>query len=460
VGGMLGARRSVRGRARRVLVLCTLALCLGSILTTAPAHASTSVVDGISDQSLPTWDGGFPGDYFGGFFASRWIAGGHIRLARFVAQWNVMREPDEGTGNHREQFEAWVQDVGSLGLIPDLALTSFDGVHPSSPAEYKTLLADALNEARALGHPIQYLEAWNEPNNQGAEPPALAAAFANEAQATCAEGYGCTVVAGDFEDAPHVARYERSYEARLDFHPDIWGLHPYYSVEELSVAPARKLIAHLPDGGAGARLWITEVAARECHDYNGHLVMFGEREQAAKASWLVNHLIPSLEPEHVFYYEFLLGEHRQPTCDAQETEDAALYQPSTDANALDAPRPAAAFIFAGKGLPWAYTGEPVLSGPGAATLTGSVYPGGSLDARYRFEYGTTGSYGSSTAAGDAGSALRAVGESATVGGLVEGATYHYRIVAWNAEGTDYGADVTVTMPLWLTFPSWPPSEPY
>ena len=48
-------------------------------------------------------------------------------------------------------------------------------------------------------------------------------------------------------------------------------MHPYWSVEELSETPYLSFLENLPHGGAGARIWITEVAARRCTDYNGDL---------------------------------------------------------------------------------------------------------------------------------------------------------------------------------------------
>jgi hypothetical protein len=65
---------------------------------------------------------------------------------------------------------------------------------------------------------------------------------------------------------------------------------------------------------------------------------------------------------------------------------------------------------------------------------------------YRFEYGTTDSYGSALPAveGDAGSASRAHLVFEQLEGLTPGTTYHYRLVATNATGTTFGEDRTVT----------------
>lgn len=79
----------------------------------------------------------------------------------------------------------------------------------------------------------------------------------------------------------------------------------------------------------------------------------------------------------------------------------------------------------------------------AGTLTGSVDPQGEATS-YHFEYGTSTAYGLSTAAGDAGSGSAAVAVEAALANLTTNTTYHYRLVASNASGTDRGADRTFT----------------
>ena len=79
-----------------------------------------------------------------------------------------------------------------------------------------------------------------------------------------------------------------------------------------------------------------------------------------------------------------------------------------------------------------------------ATLHGSLEPSG-IDAHYYFEWGTDTGYGHKTPAPpgtDAGSGLGVASASATIGGLDHSTTYHYRLVAENADGTDFGADQT------------------
>lgn len=84
---------------------------------------------------------------------------------------------------------------------------------------------------------------------------------------------------------------------------------------------------------------------------------------------------------------------------------------------------------------------------GGATLKASVYPYG-LDTHYRFEYGTTNSYGTSVPVpdGDAGSAAypAAVPVQEAVSGLAANTTYHYRFVASNSDGPVNSADLQFT----------------
>jgi hypothetical protein len=80
----------------------------------------------------------------------------------------------------------------------------------------------------------------------------------------------------------------------------------------------------------------------------------------------------------------------------------------------------------------------------STTLNGTVNPNG-LPSAVHFEYGTTTSYGSSTATQTyQGSGTQNV--TANISSLTSDITYHFRIVASNAAGTAYGADTTFTTP--------------
>jgi hypothetical protein len=94
-------------------------------------------------------------------------------------------------------------------------------------------------------------------------------------------------------------------------------------------------------------------------------------------------------------------------------------------------------------------------GATTATLSGGVYPNG-LDTTYYWQYGTTTSYGAQTQTVDMG-AGQAPGFAATaLAGLSPATTYHYRLVAQNADGITYGYDsqlTTASLPILTANPS-------
>jgi endonuclease I len=78
-----------------------------------------------------------------------------------------------------------------------------------------------------------------------------------------------------------------------------------------------------------------------------------------------------------------------------------------------------------------------------ATLNGTVNPNG-VSTTWHFDYGLTTSYGTSTTAISAGSGTSNVSVNSAISGLAGGATYHFRAVAVNSNGTTNGADMTFT----------------
>ena len=81
----------------------------------------------------------------------------------------------------------------------------------------------------------------------------------------------------------------------------------------------------------------------------------------------------------------------------------------------------------------------------AATLGGTVNPKG-LETSFRFEYGLTAAYGTTTASAAAGSDATGHAVSAPLVGLEPHTTYHYRIVASNGGGFTTGNDASFTTP--------------
>ena len=83
----------------------------------------------------------------------------------------------------------------------------------------------------------------------------------------------------------------------------------------------------------------------------------------------------------------------------------------------------------------------------SATLNGKVNPR-SFSTTYQFEYGTTAAYGAKVPASPkfAGSGTVEVKVSEAISGLEPATTYHYRVVATNAEGAAVSNDATFTTP--------------
>ena len=83
--------------------------------------------------------------------------------------------------------------------------------------------------------------------------------------------------------------------------------------------------------------------------------------------------------------------------------------------------------------------------PTAATLTGSLTPGG-VEASYYFEWGTSSNYGSTTTVTSAGAGGEAVKAEAPLSDLSANTTYFYRLVAHNRFGTTVGEGAKFTTP--------------
>jgi hypothetical protein len=100
--------------------------------------------------------------------------------------------------------------------------------------------------------------------------------------------------------------------------------------------------------------------------------------------------------------------------------------------------------------PLASTGATSALGQNSVNVTGTVNPNG-VETFYYYQYGPTAEYGQSTtpegepgvAVGMGTSAVEAPGKLVP---LTPGVTYHYRLVAWNVDGTSYGKDETFATP--------------
>lgn len=78
------------------------------------------------------------------------------------------------------------------------------------------------------------------------------------------------------------------------------------------------------------------------------------------------------------------------------------------------------------------------------TVNGTLDNAADTSTTYKFDYGTTTSYGSSTTATADSGAIGENNVSAGLTGLTPGTTYHYRLEATNAAGTTLGPDNSFT----------------
>jgi hypothetical protein len=91
------------------------------------------------------------------------------------------------------------------------------------------------------------------------------------------------------------------------------------------------------------------------------------------------------------------------------------------------------------------TGSATAMGRNGAVLGGTVDPDAAATT-YVFQYGPTDSYGYQTATQSLNANAGTTPVTATLDGLANGGTYHYRVVATNVTGTTAGADMTFTTP--------------
>jgi hypothetical protein len=128
-------------------------------------------------------------------------------------------------------------------------------------------------------------------------------------------------------------------------------------------------------------------------------------------------------------------------------QNVAVEQATGDVYVLDGATPPVVDVFGGTQVvvPDVRTG--VASGVGATSVTmnGTVNPDGVEVKSCRFEYGTSAAYGGSVGCVESvGSGTGEVSVHADLAGLSPATAYHFRLVAGNENGTEYGQDAEVT----------------
>ena len=132
--------------------------------------------------------------------------------------------------------------------------------------------------------------------------------------------------------------------------------------------------------------------------------------------------------------------HYTITVPPPNTQWQGLIGQRTHLSQLDATGMVRRYMAPGYNAPVVTTNPATYVASFSATLNGSVDPNGLTTSVY-FQYGTTTSYGFTTAPhSKTGNTPQSV--SANIAGLTASTTYHFRIVATNSAGTRYGSDRT------------------
>ncbi len=229
----------IRSRSRQSL----LSLLLVLVSIAALPSAAGAVMIGVSDQTA-------------GMFSDAHFKRMKLQTARITVSWDVM------DGRHGRE----------LGLVKDwLAAAARDKVSPLVSIGADALHGNNVPSLRSYAYWVQRFitrfravktyTAWNEPDWQYrtavANHPELAAGYFNWLFVHC---HRCTVVAGDFSDAPayQLWPYARAYSRDLRHRPAAWAVHNYLDIRThtTNVVGMMLRLTRRP-------IWLTEVGGVE-----------------------------------------------------------------------------------------------------------------------------------------------------------------------------------------------------
>ena len=376
----------------------------------------------------------------------------------------------------RERLERWLAAVEAnphlepfITFGPDRHCSTHKCEIPDEE-EYRARISEIITSKYADG--IGMWGAWNEPD--GSKEPlnkhaALAAEYWQIAQQVASNHCGCTVVAGEFAfqggfrgSRGYVSEYRNAiihnhchYCSRA--RPTIWGFHDYLDVVTDTHTTANEFVAFTGGRVGKGRLWITEAGVElqngtiKTSLLNGSPGVQQKLQRQSALDFETLHEAAPSRIDRVYYYsDRAPSESKQ-----QEGEDETPQKWPFDSGLLEAePEPsppenkrkseggfrAAYCLLAFKSqrcpAPTVETGN-VLPAAETLRLTGKVNPNGS-DSEYRFEWGPTTAYGSTTE------------WQGTRGPKPLTVTYerhgicpiHYRLAARNEGGITYGLDHT------------------
>ena len=413
-----------------------------SLALAAPAQGAA--ITGVADENLETWT------------APTWsaLATTGVTRARHIVPWDAALK-----AGPLKEAEDWIAAAESHGLEVLISFNHNDVAPPPVPWKY----VEGMAKFRQKFPQVAYYTAWNEPNHSvknksGVNPnnnPTLAAEYWHAANDLCHQpelGPTCTVIAGDFSDettTEGLKNYVTTYKNKLTSYgesPGTWAVHAYKALRNNSSQMLQE--AFVNQIGAGKPFWITEAAGMNCETSGGFTGPGGpgdnqqtaDATQNAQAQNYLNLFAGNGNLKRSYWYHF--AENPGAPCDANGGPwDSGLI------NDGQIPRPAFKTIFPSAGNPPSVqTAAATNVGPTQATLNGSLDPRG-FHTSYHFEWGTTTNYTNSVPVPDAYAGFSgSIPESAAIGGLLPGTTYHYRLVASNPYGTTAGGDQVFTTP--------------
>jgi hypothetical protein len=409
-------------------------------------------ITGWSDQNIDGWTP----------ITSEVAGGTGVTQARRNVPYDVALHPPAADGSCAPENRAceayvglknWLTAVNAKGLQPIISLERNGGPNPAPScapgdaapcpgANYRY----AVDRFRVHFPDVTEFTAWNEPNHpDGNRAPntndirdaPLAARYWNQLNATCqlpsSTGKRCTVAAGDFSDYNELTLYTDAYERALTAVPRYWAIHAYRAVDS---GDTTALFDWIRARGSTA-VWITEAGAYYCASTGPR----DEQQQNEDARHINTLLEGAPSNAQRFYYYFFASR----AAGGYACEPGKYHQDSGLFGSNHYIRLALRTLFPALGEPVVATSPATAVTAQTATLNGVVNPR-SLPTTYRFEYGETTAYGTSSPDAGAGAGTGSVNVNFSLGGLQPGTTYHYRLVAANVMGTSYSADQTFRTP--------------
>jgi sugar lactone lactonase YvrE len=386
--------------------------------------------------------------------------------ARLVLSYNAPPSP---------ALDGWIEAVKKEHFQPfiTLAACEVNEFTPRCPPEAPKIdeyRKDVYRLMKVYKGKVGIWGAWNEPGKApakgkpgdgmlGKAHAARAALFWKVARATANRVGCCTVVAGEFAQyTPYVVSYARALRRIHAFWPHlphVWGLHDYHDplksgeVGHFVAEHARDLRTVESSALGHPRLWISE---------SGVLLTVGGKKTplaGEKGPELARQRIAAKafrqlgEQPHIEWLYYYLYKSPEKAKREKGIFDDALLETEPKAPQYEQRETYCILAFGGAGCPTRIvTNAPVVGATRAtaSTVGLTVEPRG-VASQYWVEYGSTTSYGQSTASTAVVNPDGAQTETVKLSGLQSCTTYHYQAEAVDPgpEGTpSVGGDRTFT----------------